>query len=136
MDVTPHVSFTCSQSQAAAEMEAWRATQKGHKEARTAKLNEACRGIAWQLIQLAERAAEYREKTGGHGQHEWSWAAAERLLLAKVHDEKSFSYNCEDFWKCEGISTMPHSLITTLLSSPAPCCFYLVLTHPVQGARQ
>jgi hypothetical protein len=58
-------------------MEAWRAVQRGHAEAKAAKHRERCRGMAWQLVQLAERVVAYKEKTGGPGYRvQAGWAGA------------------------------------------------------------
>lgn len=53
-------------AQAQLEMETWRAGQQQRDAARAEKHAGLCKGIAWQLVMLAERAAEYREKTGAN----------------------------------------------------------------------
>jgi hypothetical protein len=52
------------QAQAAAEMAAWHEAQQARAAAKAAKHQAMCEGLAWQLVQLAERAVEYRERTG------------------------------------------------------------------------
>jgi len=49
---------------AAAEKEAWLASERARKEAKAAKHRAMCENMAWQLVQLAERCAEYRQSTG------------------------------------------------------------------------
>ncbi|GFR40940.1 hypothetical protein Agub_g1600 [Astrephomene gubernaculifera] len=52
------------EAEAALEMEAWRAAQQARAEAKAAKHAAFARDIAYQLVGLAERAAEYRSSTG------------------------------------------------------------------------
>ncbi|GLC51118.1 hypothetical protein PLESTB_000467700 [Pleodorina starrii] len=52
------------EAEAALEMEAWRAAQAARAEAKAAKHAAFAREVAYQLVGLAERAAEYRLATG------------------------------------------------------------------------
>ncbi|KAG2499886.1 hypothetical protein HYH03_002175 [Edaphochlamys debaryana] len=52
------------EAEAALEMEAWRAAQQARADAKAAKHASTARDIAYQLVSLAERAAEYRTATG------------------------------------------------------------------------
>ncbi len=52
------------QTQTASEMTAWEEAQRARAAAKAAKHQAMCEKMAWQLVGLAERAAEYREKTG------------------------------------------------------------------------
>ncbi len=52
------------EAEAAREMEAWHAAQQARADAKHAKHVSAAREIAYQLVSLAERAAEYRAATG------------------------------------------------------------------------
>ncbi|EFJ52136.1 hypothetical protein VOLCADRAFT_103155 [Volvox carteri f. nagariensis] len=52
------------EAEAALEMEAWRAAQQARAEAKAAKHAAFAREVVYQLVGLAERAAEYRLATG------------------------------------------------------------------------
>lgn len=52
------------QSQAAAEMDAWREVQRAEEEAQREQDRAFCEEVAWQVVQLAERTYAYRESTG------------------------------------------------------------------------
>ncbi|KAG2448325.1 hypothetical protein HYH02_006909 [Chlamydomonas schloesseri] len=52
------------EAEAALEMEAWRAAQQARAEAKAAKHAAFARDVAYQLVSLAERSAEYRAATG------------------------------------------------------------------------
>ncbi|KAG2442556.1 hypothetical protein HXX76_002642 [Chlamydomonas incerta] len=52
------------EAEAALEMEAWRAAQQARAEAKAAKHAAFARDVAYQLVSLAERSAEYRSATG------------------------------------------------------------------------
>lgn len=52
------------QAAAALEMAAWRQAQAAREAAQAAESEAACRGVAWQLVQLAERCIEYRRTSG------------------------------------------------------------------------
>ncbi|KXZ56759.1 hypothetical protein GPECTOR_1g684 [Gonium pectorale] len=65
------------EAEAALEMEAWRAAQRARAEAKAAKHAAFARDMAYQLVALAERAAEYRAATGNMvPRREWrQWLA-------------------------------------------------------------
>ena len=52
------------EQEAQLEMGAWRAAQAERAAAKSARHEAMCRGIAWQLVMMAERSAEYRNSTG------------------------------------------------------------------------
>ncbi|KAL6765964.1 protein associated with central pair microtubule complex [Haematococcus lacustris] len=52
------------EAQAAAEMAAWRQAQQERAAAKAAKHARMAEGMAWQLVQLAERCIEFRRITG------------------------------------------------------------------------
>ncbi|KAG1668074.1 hypothetical protein FOA52_010484 [Chlamydomonas sp. UWO 241] len=53
-------------AKAAAEMEAWRGAQAGRAAEKAAAHADTCRSVAWQVVMLAERAAQHRERTGAN----------------------------------------------------------------------
>mmetsp|Transcript_35241 Transcript_35241/g.78424 ORF Transcript_35241/g.78424 Transcript_35241/m.78424 type:complete len:1824 (+) Transcript_35241:146-5617(+) len=52
------------ETEAKLEMDAWRAAQQAHADAKARKHAQMCEEIAWQVVMIAERAAQYRETTG------------------------------------------------------------------------
>jgi hypothetical protein len=58
--------FLKYEAQAKVEMEAWHAAEAARAAAKAARHRASCRDIAWQVVMLAERAAEHRASTGAN----------------------------------------------------------------------